>query len=102
METEPTIDIALAGLKERLSTLEVPAVPAVPAASVVPAPEQVFLRMDNPWMWAGVAALVVVIFVLWWFLGKDEKNNRDNDEEEEEPERWPQQTTPRQEYARHY
>jgi len=116
-----TVPIELAGLRERVAALEgtplTPSTPSTPptsltpisAVATTPAAEQDFLRMDNPWMWAGVAGLVLAIVGLWWFMGRNKMNNDrgdGDDEDDDEPQptapAWPQQTTPKQEYARHY
>jgi len=108
--SEPAVDVssALAGLRQRVESLEGTPLSPVEAsiAAVVPAAQD-FFRMDNPWMWAGVVGVALLIFGLWWFLGKNKGNsNRDDEDDEDNSEptapAWPQQTTPRQEYARQY
>lgn len=113
MEGE-SVESAFTNLQDRIRALEGPPITKTPTPSPIPAqtpippitsiPTEDFFRMDNPWMWITFVAIAAALFGIWWFLGKSKKKNEESEEEEEEVRQYPQQhqSTPREEYARHY
>ncbi len=106
-EDVPTVLQNLASRVKGLESQPIVSEPGIPAVAVIGAGAgagQTFFSMDNPWLWVMIVGAVSAVFVLWWFMSKKNDSSEDDDDEEVPPLQppWPQQTTPRREYAKHY
>ncbi len=110
MTEHADVPSALRGLLSRVSQLEgahteISAPDPTPAAN--PDGEE-FFRMDNPLMWGLIVGGFAIVFGIWWVMNRkvvgEGVDGIDDDDHggDVDTGRWPRQTTPHSEYARHY